>query len=59
MLSAGVRRYSRHIGRLPCRGLLNGWLVAKAGVAPFIATLGHALYRARRRVASFERQDVS
>ena len=27
-------------------GLLNGWLVAKAGVAPFIATLG-TLYIAR------------
>lgn len=29
-----------------CVGLLNGWLVAKAGVAPFIATLG-TLYIAR------------
>jgi erythritol transport system permease protein len=27
-------------------GLLNGWLVAKVGVAPFIATLG-TLYIAR------------
>ena len=27
-------------------GLLNGWLVSKAGVAPFIATLG-TLYVAR------------
>ncbi len=29
-----------------CVGLLNGWLVARAGVAPFIATLG-TLYIAR------------
>jgi erythritol transport system permease protein len=29
-----------------CVGLLNGWLIAKAGVAPFIATLG-TLYVAR------------
>lgn len=29
-----------------CVGLVNGWLIAKAGVAPFIATLG-TLYVAR------------
>ncbi len=45
-LSARRHRHPDHTRCLLVVGLLNGWLVAKAGVAPFIATLG-TLYIAR------------
>ena len=45
-LSSRRRGYLHYAGSLPHRWLLNGWLVARAGVAPFIATLG-TLYIAR------------
>ena len=39
-------------------GLVNGLLITRLNVAPFIATLGHALRRARRRAAAVGRRDL-
>ena len=40
-------------------GAVNGTLVTRFNVAPFIATLGHAVHGARRGAADLQRRDLS